>query len=157
MTAAFLLVRARLTVEEGRKKFAYNDKTGRTVTCKSNDPNTSGNLSIGEGINLENGLDDIEINFLTEHRLGLAEAAMLAQDWYSFISWHEPVRASVFLDMAYNEGIHGFLSGFPKCIQYATAANWTACAAECKVTDGKLDAQRYAPFRKILLSGVIPS
>lgn len=157
MTAAFLFTKARLTIEEGRKKFAYNDATGKRVTCKSNDPKTSGNLSIGEGINLENGLDDVEIDFLTSRRLGLCETALLAVPWYSQISWDDPARASVFLDMAYNEGIDGFLHGFPQCIKYATARNWTACAAECKVEDDRLDAQRYAPLRKILLSGVIPT
>lgn len=156
MTAAYLFVKARLLSEEGKRKFAYNDKTGKTVTCKSADPKTSGNLSIGEGINLENGLDDIEIEFLTSHRLSLCETAMLATPWYSQLSWDDPPRASVFLDMAYNEGIEGFLRGFPSCIRYATARQWTSCAAECKVADGKLDAQRYAPLRKILLSGVIP-
>jgi hypothetical protein len=148
MSAALDRFLARAPQEEGVKKFAYNDATGKQVTCQP-----IGNLSIGEGINLETGLDSAEIQFLLAHRAGLVEQQLLSFPWYAHLP---PGVQSVLIDIGFNEGVHGLL-GFPHMLaalakdppDYATAS------AECSIvkTNPRVDAQRYAPLRAILLSG----
>lgn len=145
-SAAVTLTLARLPVEEGTKPFAYNDATGARVTCRP-----SGNLSIGIGINLETGLDNEEMAWLTAHRLGKLEAQLLPLPWYAGL---DPARQSVVLDIGFNEGMHGLL-GYPHMIAALALKNWEQAAQECSVanTDPKLDASRYAPLRAILRTG----
>lgn len=148
MSAALAMFLARAPAEEGVRKLAYNDATGKTVTCQP-----GGNLTIGEGINLETGLDSDEIQFLINHRVGAVEQQLLALPWYAPLP---PGVQSVIIDVAFNEGLHGLL-GFPHMIaalaqqppDYATAA------AECTIinTNPKVDAQRYAPLRAIMAAG----
>jgi GH24 family phage-related lysozyme (muramidase) len=143
------IVSARLKREEGRRPRAYNDATGVTVTCKP-----GGNLSIGYGINLENGLDESEMQFLLRRRIELADAALIMEaPWYEALSVADPLKASVYLDVAYNAGVAGLLHGFPKCVKYASLKDWTNSAAELRVADASLDHSRYEPLRKILLLG----
>lgn len=144
----------RLKLEEGRRPKAYNDKTGHTVTCKTGDPATSGNLSIAYGTNLETGLDEFEMSFLRQHRVELVHTALYAaQSWYTELCSDDPLRASVYLDVAYNAGVAGLLHGFPECVKAASLKDWTKSAAELRVADANLDNSRYEPLRKILLSG----
>ncbi len=149
VSAVAICVR-RLRDEEGRRPKAYNDKTGRTVTCKPD-----GNLSIAYGINLENGLDEVEMSFLLQHRVELAHAALLrdAGPWYADLCLSDPLKASVYLDVAYNAGVAGLLHGFPECVKAARLKDWTKSAAELKVANASLDHSRYEPLRKILLTG----
>jgi hypothetical protein len=144
VSAALDIFWARAPGEEGRKPFAYNDATGKTVTCQP-----GGNLSIGVGINLETGLDATEIQWLFYHRAGLIETALSAFPWYTAA---DPVRQSVALDVAYNVGLHGLL-GFPSMIHYYSVQDWPNAAAQCAVKDPRLDASRYAPLRQLLLNG----
>lgn len=147
---------ARLTGEEGKRPKAYNDKTGHTVTCKTDDPATSGNLSIAFGTNLEVGLDEYEMSFLRQHRVELAHADLLiAAPWYAGLCSDDPLKASVYLDVAYNAGVAGLLHGFPECVKYAALKNWTASADQLRVRDANLDHSRYEPLRKIL-TGTAP-
>lgn len=153
VTDAVSIVVARLKGEEGRRPKAYNDKTGRTVTCKTADPATSGNLSIAYGINLENGLDETEMLFLLQHRVELAQYALAREGWYADLCLADPLKASVYLDVAYNAGVDGLLYGFPACVKAASLKDWTKSAAELRVADANLDHSRYEPLRKLLLSG----
>lgn len=145
MSATLDAFLARAPVEEGIRKFAYNDATGKTVTCKP-----GGNLSIGEGINLETGLDAAEIQFLIAHRAGLVEQELLKYAWYVGID--TPVRQSVILDVGFNLGIGGLLH-YPHMIAALAVKDWTAAANELHVSEAAVDAQRYAPLRKLLLNG----
>lgn len=131
--------------EEGDRQFPYNDATGKRVSCKP-----GGNLSIGQGINLEFGLDEEERDWLTRKRL-LSHAA-----WLSKLTWYNPldeVRKSVFLDISYNSGDGGLLH-FPHLIAAAAAKNWAEAQKQCHVEDSRLDEQRYVPLGKILLTGI---
>lgn len=149
MSQALDLFMSRVANEEGKRRFAYNDATGKTVTCKP-----QGNLSIGMGINLETGLDDTEIFWLTEHRAGLVEQQLSALPWYGPLP---PDVQSVTLDIAFNEGLHGLL-GFPHMIAALakTPPDYVMAASECTIikTNPAVDAQRYAPLRQILVSHV---
>ena len=153
VTDAVSICVARLKAEEGRRPKAYNDKTGRTVTCKTADPATSGNLSIAYGINLENGLDETEMTFLLQHRVELAQYELAREGWYADLCLADPLKASVYLDVAYNAGVAGLLHGFPSCVKAASLKDWTKSAAELRVADANLDHSRYEPLRKILLTG----
>jgi lysozyme len=135
----------RLRTEEGVEKFAYNDATGKRVTCQP-----GGNLSIAVGIDLETGLDDEEIAWLLAHRLGLTDASLRQYDWYAALD--EP-RGSVFLDVGFNAGIVGLLH-FANTIHFATVADWPNCSAA--LLDSRAARQlpkRYAALSQIILTG----
>jgi hypothetical protein len=139
------ITKARLKSEEGKRARAYNDKTGKTVTCQPN-----GNLSIGYGINLETGLDDVEMDFLLDHRLGLVDAAIARFSWMQGI---DDPRGSVFLDVGFNDGVTSLLH-FPKCIAAAGAKDWTTASAELLNSDAARELpSRYKTLAQILLTG----
>jgi hypothetical protein len=133
---------ARAVREEGRVRFAYNDATGKRVTCQP-----GGNLSIGEGINLEVGLDAAEMDFLVQHRASLVEQQLQAFPWYTAMA--SPAKQSVIIDIGFNAGIGGLLR-FPHMIAAIVERDYEAAAQQLHVEDARLDASRYAPLRAIL-------
>ena len=134
---------ARKTREEGTRNLPYDDATGLNVKAPI------GNLSWGRGYNLmkcgSEGLFDVMDTFL----VGSLDHQLQAYPWYANAG---DVRASVFLDVAFNGGIHDLLS-YPSMIHYASIDDWANAAAQCTEKDPKLDASRYAPLRALLLSG----
>ena len=134
------LAYTRLNGEEGRERFAYNDATGKRVTCQP-----GGNLSIAVGVNLEIGLDDEEIDWLSKYRLSKAEQKLTQLAWYAAL---DPVRQSVCLDIDFNAN----LLHFPHMIAALAKGDWATAAAECKVTNPEL-AGRYAALAQLLLTG----
>jgi hypothetical protein len=145
MSAAAVQIFAnRAVTEEGVKLFPYDDKTGKSVAAPV------GKLSWGIGFNLMTcgsvALFKVMLAFLAT---ALDEA--LNKD--AFYAAAGDVRQSVFLDIAYNEGLNGLVNGFPHMIKYAVAGDWTNASAECKVLDASLDKSRYEPLRNILLTG----
>jgi lysozyme len=143
---AVQLCTARLTVEEGVRRKAYDDSTGKTVTCKP-----AGNLSIGVGINLEVGLDDDEIAWLTSHRLGIVEISLAQRSFYQGL---DDVRRSVLLEIGFNAGVPGLL-GFRNMLQAVDARNWPRAHDELLDSDAarQLPA-RYSRLAMFLLTGV---
>lgn len=152
MSRAFDLVKARSGLEEGVVLYAYNDRTSRRVTCITQDPATTGNLSIGRGINLEVGLDAAEEEWLFEHRLAKTEQLLLRYSWYASSS-DEPVRQSVVLDAAYNLGIRGLIYGFPNFVNAFATRDWARAEAELTVKEENVDKQRYEPLRALIRAG----
>lgn len=134
---------ARLNGEEGRKQFAYNDATGKRVTCQPD-----GNLTIAVGVNLETGLDGEEIDWLSRRRLEKRANELAAYAWYRGL---DAARQSVLLDIAFNEGTGGLLH-FPRMLAAIGQQDWAVAATECHTADPRLDA-RYAALAKILLTG----
>jgi lysozyme len=134
----------RLISEEGRKVYAYDDSTGKRVTCQP-----AGNLSIAVGVNLETGLDDAEIEWLSKHRLQKTETALQVYVWYRQL---DTVRQSVLLDIAFNTGIAGLLH-FPRMLTAIQQQQWDVAAVECHVGDPRLDA-RYSNLAKMILTGM---
>lgn len=137
------LAYARLNLEEGRRPFAYNDATGKRVTCQP-----GGNLSIAVGVNLEIGLDNDEIDWLSKHRLEKVDNQLNAYVWYRGL---DPARQSVLLDIAFNQGTNGLLH-YPHMLAAIQTQDWKTAAMECHAADPRLD-KRYADLAKILLSG----
>ncbi len=144
MSAVDILMQ-RLTREEGEKNLPYDDATGKPVKAPV------GNLTWGRGFNLmacgSSGLFEVMERYL----LDAIDTQLLNYEWYKNAG---DVRASVFLDLAYNGGIHDLL-GYPSMIHYASIGDWANAAAQCTEKDAKLDASRYAPLRQILLTGAI--
>jgi GH24 family phage-related lysozyme (muramidase) len=134
---------ARLNLEEGRKPFAYDDSTGKRVSCQP-----QGNLTIAVGVNLEVGLDNEEIDWLSRRRLGKLETVLSSYQWYRGL---DPARQSVLLDIAFNQGATGLLH-YPHMLAAIQSKDWATAATECHVADPRLD-KRYADLAKILLSG----
>ena len=144
--AAVTVLLGRLALEEGTRRFAYNDATGKTVSCKP-----QGNLSIGRGINLETGFDDAEMDFLEQHRVMLAYNQIIKCWW-----WQEdqPVRGSVILDVAYNDGVESLLH-FPKMLAAYGAKDWHTSAAELLDSDAARELPpRYARLSLVLSTGL---
>jgi len=136
---------ARLPREEGSRMLPYDDATGKPVIAPV------GNLSWGYGFNLMQcgsvGL------FLAMERYLLTDLDTQLQQ-YPWYQQAGDVRASVFLDIAYNAGLAGLVKGFPKMIAAATAGDWIEASAQCAVENPSLNASRYAPLRQLLLTGV---
>lgn len=144
---AIAILTARLVSEEGSKLTPYDDATGRAVLAPV------GNISWGFGFNLMQCGSPGLFAVMADHLLGVVEATLNTYDWYHTLDG-EPTRQSVFLDIAYNAGVHGLLH-FPKMIGHAVAKEWQACALECTVirTNPGLDHSRYAPLRALIIAG----
>lgn len=145
MSEEIELCYGRLRAEEDVRHLAYNDATGKTVTCRP-----EGNLSIAVGINLEFGLDDEEIAFITRRRLAIVAASLSSFDWYRRCN---PVRRSVLLDIAFNGGTVGLLR-FQKMIAAIAGDQWDVAARECRVKNPEL-ASRYVALSKLLYRGTL--
>lgn len=133
----------RLGREESREAFAYDDSTGHRVTCQP-----GGNLSIAVGVNLETGLDDEEIDWLSQHRLQKVQRQLSGYSWYAAL---DEARQSVCLDIAFNQGLHGLLH-YPKMIAALSRQDWEAAAKECSAQDPRLK-NRYDALANIIRTG----
>lgn len=132
--AVFLTV-TRCKTEEGFRSTAYMD--------------TAGHRTIGYGFNVDAGISQYAAEALLSAQLQELDNNMQKYDWYHDC---DSVRQSVFLDMAFNEGLHGLLA-YPHMIAATAIGDWKTAAFECSVKDANLDASRYAPLRKLLLEG----
>ncbi len=141
--SAIDVLEARLTGEEGERVLPYDDATGHNVKAPV------GNLSWGRGFNLmacgSSGLFEVMEHYL----LTQLDTQLQSYPWYAGVG---DVRGSVFLDIAYNGGIHNLL-GYPHMLAAAAVGDWVTAASQCTEKDPKLDASRYAPLRALLLTG----
>jgi lysozyme len=148
VTDALSLFVDRAVQEEGKRPLAYNDASGKTVTCKTMDP--PGNLSIGIGVNLEVGLDDEEIAWLLSHCAGKVYAALQT---YPF--WHvdESVRGSVLVDLGFNAGLVNLLH-FVHMLAAYEAKDWQGARDELLDSSAARELpSRYNMLAQLLLNG----
>ncbi|HTV76651.1 MAG TPA: hypothetical protein VMF03_00205 [Steroidobacteraceae bacterium] len=135
MTTAIDLALERLKVEEGFRPTLYRD---------------SENLqTIGYGLCVDRGISEPVAAAALQAQIQEAHGELIAYSWYLGL---DPVRQSVCLDIAINEGVGGLLH-FPKMIAALAHRDWEGAAGECAVEDPHLEP-RYAHLAKILLSGV---
>lgn len=108
--------------------------------------------SIGYGTNLDVGIDDAEATFLLQHRLDrVADEVEKALPWVIDLN---QARFDVFVEMAYNLGLNGFL-GFHRMIAMAEARNFEGAAAA--MLESKWSAQvgqRAKQLSEILRTGI---
>lgn len=135
----------RLKTSEAVRKFAYNDADGTMVSCMP-----SGNLTIAIGVNLEVGLDDEEVEWLSKHRLHKAAVGIAGFAWFQGCN---PVRQSVLLEIAFNTGVAGLLQ-FKRMLAAIQREDWPVVQRECHVADPRLEG-RYKRLGEILLRGEI--
>lgn len=116
---------SRLQTEEGFRALPYKD--------------TRDHISIGYGFNVDAGISKYAAAALLGAQLTELDTAMQGFTWYKVAN---DVRKSVFLDIAFNDGLHGLLN-FPHMLAAATRGDWEMAAKECAVTEPEL-AARYA-------------
>lgn len=124
----------RLKTEEGFRSTGYRDTVGK--------------LTIGYGFCVDEGISRYAAAALLKAQAEEAHTALLKLPWYAQL---DPVRQSVCLDIAINEGEQGLLK-FPHMIAALSRQDWASAATECHVEDPKL-AGRYAALAQLLLIG----
>ena len=133
--------RIELPTGEGFRADPYDDATGKTVEAPV------GKLTWLYGINLETEgcreLGDVFVRW----KLGKIEASLMQYQWYTQV---DDVRRSVFLEVAYNVGIHGLL-GFPSMLHYALIDDWSNTAAQLLDSDAaRSNWNRYRALANLL-------
>lgn len=136
------LTQARLDPEEGTKLYPYDDATGLRVCAPK------GHTSWGKGFNLDECGSVGLFNVMERYLLEQENKSLQVLPWYAHL---DPVRQSVCLDIAYNDGTSGLLA-FHRMIGALEIGDWAGAAAECKVTNPEL-ANRYAALAQLLLTG----
>lgn len=131
--------------EEGFRRYPYDDATGARVRAPK------GHLTWLYGINLdEEGCPDLG-QTCVRWKLYKIAAALNPRPWYAASN---PPRQSVFLDIAFNQGLGGLLD-YPSMIHYAGLGDWTNASAQCSVNPDEPPGviARYKRLADILLSG----
>lgn len=129
----------RLKTEEGFRAVAYRDSIGR--------------LTIGYGFCVDAGISQFAAEALLASQAQERAQQLLSYPWYQAL---DDPRASVLIDLAFNNGTEGLLH-FTKMLAAISAKNWQIAHDEL------LDSQaaralpaRYQELAEILLTGVIP-
>ena len=125
----------RLATEEGFRSHLYRD--------------TRGFQTIGYGFNVDAGITQRGALGLLQAQLDELHEALNAYSWYQAL---DPVRQGVCLDIAFNDGLHGLVLGFPKMVAALGQKDWITAATECHVSNPEL-AERYDRLAKILATG----
>jgi lysozyme len=124
----------RLQTEEGFRTLPYKD--------------TQGHVSIGFGFNVDSGISKYAAAALLNAQVTELDTVLQGFPWYQAAN---DVRKSVFLDIAFNDGLHGLLA-FPQMLAAAARDDWEEAAAQCAVKQPEL-APRYAALARLLLAG----
>jgi lysozyme len=117
-------LRAQLSKHEGRKRYVYDDASGKNITEGSF---VRGIPTVGVGRNLvDRGLSDDEIDFLLDHDINdaLADASKFA-----FFSKLDPVRKAAMAELVFNLGLTR-LKEFKKFLAFMVEERWTHAAGE---------------------------
>lgn len=124
----------RLKTEEGFRATKYTDTRGHTT--------------IGYGFDVDAGISQFAAAALLTAQATERHESLTSYSWYASL---DPVRQSVCLDIAFNDGLHGLLN-FPHLIAALSRQDWPSAATECRVTNPEL-ATRYAALAQLLLTG----
>lgn len=140
------VARISLPTEEGFRAYPYDDATGLRVHAPR------GNVTVAYGYNLDAGTSQELGKVILAWFLNNLEELLLPRAWYAKAN---AARKSVFLDIGFNEGLHGLLD-FPSMIHYASVDDWVNASAQCSVrpTEPPGVIARYKRLADILLSGV---
>lgn len=126
-------LRDQLSKHEGRRRFVYDDATGKPVAIGSQ---IRGKLTIGVGRNLEDkGLDDAEIDFLLDNDITDAIRDAQTLRWFESL---DCVRQAVVVELIFNMGLPRLL-GFKKMLAAMAEQRWPHAAAE--LADSKWQKQ----------------
>jgi lysozyme len=127
----------RLMPEEGFRAKKYLDPRGFE--------------SIGYGFNIDAGITPFAAAALLKAQATEAAQALSKCWWWNSL---DAVRASVLVDLAFNDGITGLLH-FPKMLAAIGAKNWQGAKDELLNSDAAAELPtRYTVLAQILLTGV---
>ncbi len=110
---------------------------------------SEGHRTVGYGLNLDVGISQRVAFAALQAQLDELHETLTKYPWYSQI---DPVRQSVLLDIAFNDGLHGLLA-FPHMLAAISRQDWASAATECHVENPEL-AGRYQKLSQILLTGM---
>jgi len=127
----------KLIKEEGVKEFCYDDATGERVYAPV------GKITIGIGINLDDGLSYEEAVYLCRSRLRNLQLQLSSFPFYKTL---DIIRKFVLLNMAYNMGVPR-VKGFKKMLTALTQANYELAAAQ--ILDSKAARQLPVRYRRL--------
>jgi lysozyme len=134
-----------LKQDEGLRQTVYDDATGLEVKAPH------GNLTIGYGINLQQGISEELASVLLDYVVNLS-ITVLKHDIECFAKLND-VRQAVLINMAYNLGIHG-LMGFTTMLSNLAQERFTEAGMD--LLDSKAARQlpaRYSRLSKMLITG----
>lgn len=134
-------------LEEGFRRYPYDDATGLRVRAPD------GNITWLYGCNLDTeGTPELG-QTIVRWKLYRLYGSLMERPW--FAATEAPARQSVFLDIAFNQGLGGLLD-YPSMIHYALLGDWVNAAAQCSVKPDEPPGviARYKRLSDILLSGV---
>lgn len=129
------IVLPRLRQEEGFRATLYRD--------------TQGHQTIGYGLNVDAGISQRVAAAALQAQLEELQEALAKYPWYAPI---DPVRQSVLLDIAFNNGLAGLMH-FPHMLAAISRQDWASAATECHVENPEL-AGRYQKLAQLLLTGM---
>jgi len=124
----------RLRQEEGFRATLYVD--------------TEGHKTIGYGLNIDSGISQRVAAAALQAQLEELQEALTKYPWYVPL---DPVRQSVLLDIAFNDGLTGLLH-FPHMLAAISRQDWASAATECHVENPEI-AGRYQKLAQLLLIG----
>lgn len=131
---------------EGYRQFPYDDATGIRVRAPK------GHLTWLYGCNLDTeGTPELGA-VIVRMKLEGFHTLLLVHGWYNDAN---DARKSVFLEIAFNQGLHGLL-GYPHMLAAADVSNWSGAALQCTINPDSPPGLigRYKRLADILLSGV---
>lgn len=111
-----------ISTNEGFRSYPYDDATGLRVKAPK------GNLTVGYGTNLANGLSPLEALTLLRGRLCAAESVVI--DSFPAYGGLSSVRKIVILDMAYNMNANKLISTFDTFLGLVKAGNYIGAAED---------------------------
>jgi lysozyme len=130
--------------EEGFRGYLYDDKSGKPVRAPV------GKATIGYGCNVQAGWTREFAMRVVALKLADIFAVLSKTWWWSAV---DPVRRSVFLDVAFNVGTEGLLH-FVQTIANAAKGDWQGAHDELLDSDAARELPgRYKRLAQILLSG----
>lgn len=132
--------------EEGFRRFPYDDATGIRVRAPQ------GHVTWLYGCNLDTeGTPELGQS-IVRFKLTKLQGDLALRPWYTDAN---DARQSVFLDIAFNQGLGGLLD-YPSMIHFASVGDWTNASVQCSVKPESPAGviARYKYLADILLSGV---
>lgn len=139
------IVVERLKEEERYMSYLYDDANDKPVKAPI------GNATIGYGENVQAGWSEVFSAGVLRLRVTSIAGSLSPFPWYQKCN---AARRSVFIDIAFNDGVEGFVKGFPKLEAAIMADDWVEAQKQCHVRNPKL-LKRYDALGQILLTGEI--
>jgi hypothetical protein len=135
----------RLIQEERFLSYLYDDADDAPVRAPR------GNATIGYGCNVQAGWSRPFAQKVLLLQVQEVAQVLVLLPWYQKCN---AARRSVFIDIGFNDGVEGFVKGFPLLEKAVMDDDWIEAKKQCHVRNPKL-LTRYNALGEILLTGEI--